>query len=129
MIRDNIDVKRSINLAKASIQEAYQGRTEIKGHAKNLWNSLVEADRISCYAYQAYFNVHYEHMCTKGTRKGAGKACETHRKASVKSTFDQIDMVNIAMFVNATNPVDPVNAANKHSGGISKMLTKQRAFI
>lgn len=51
MIRDNIDVKRSIDLAKTSIQEAYQGRYEIEGYAEDPWNSLVEADLLSCYAH------------------------------------------------------------------------------
>lgn len=43
----------------------------------------------------------------------AGKACETQRKANAKSTFDQIDIANIAMFVNAINPVCLGNSGNE----------------
>lgn len=36
MVRHNIDVNRSINLPKASIQAGYQGRFEIEGHTEPL---------------------------------------------------------------------------------------------
>lgn len=51
MVRDNIDFNRSIDLARTSTQEAYQGRYEIEGYAEDPWNSLVEANRLSCYAH------------------------------------------------------------------------------
>ncbi|THY24007.1 hypothetical protein D6D01_05763 [Aureobasidium pullulans] len=106
-------------------------RGDLKSNAEDFWKCLVKADRISCYAYKAYFNVHYEHMCTQTSRKGAKKACkacENHREANAKSTFDQIDMANITMLVNATTPICSVNSEKKLSGVTLKML-KQRAFI